>query len=52
MADNFVFNKHNYRLMLIGIAAILLGFILMVGGASDDPNVFDKGALFSHVRIT
>ncbi len=52
MSNNFVFNKNNYKLMFIGIAAVLLGFILMVGGASDDPNVFDEGALFSHVRIT
>jgi len=52
MAHNFVFNRSSYRLLIIGIIAILLGFILMVGGASNDPNVFDKEALFSHVRIT
>lgn len=27
--------------MLIGIACIVLGFILMAGGGSDDPNVFN-----------
>ena len=27
--------------MLIGLLAIALGFILMVGGGSDDPNVFN-----------
>ena len=52
MAQNFVFNRASYKLMLIGIASVLLGFILMVGGASDDPTVFDTDALFSHVRIT
>ena len=52
MAENFVFNKSNYKLMIIGVALVILGFILMVGGSSDDPNVFDEDALFSHVRIT
>ena len=37
----FVFNKKNYRFMLIGLACIALGFILMAGGGSDDPNVFN-----------
>ena len=31
----------NYKLMLIGFAVIVLGFILMSGGGSDDPNVFN-----------
>ena len=52
MANNFVFNKSNYKLFLIGIALVILGFILMVGGGSDDPTKFDPGALFSDVRIT
>lgn len=38
---HFVFSKKNYRFMLIGIAFIVLGFILMAGGGSDDPNVFN-----------
>ena len=36
--------------MLIGLAFIALGFILMVGGGSDDPNVFSD-AIFSVQRI-
>tara|TARA_B100002019_G_C21184039_1_gene555222 strand:- start:256 stop:498 length:243 start_codon:yes stop_codon:yes gene_type:complete len=37
----FIFSRVNYKLMLIGLVAIALGFILMVGGGSDDPNVFN-----------
>lgn len=38
---NFVFEKKNYVVMGIGLAVIALGFILMAGGGSDDPNVFN-----------
>ncbi|MFT4576285.1 MAG: hypothetical protein ACI9SI_001207 [Polaribacter sp.] len=37
----FLFGKRNYMFMIIGIAFIALGFILMSGGGSDDPNVFN-----------
>ncbi|WP_026451053.1 DUF3098 domain-containing protein [Aequorivita capsosiphonis] len=37
----FIFGRKNYKFMLIGIAFIVLGFILMSGGGSDDPNVFN-----------
>ena len=36
--------------MLIGLGIIALGFILMAGGGSDDPNVFDE-SIFSWRRI-
>jgi len=39
--NSFVFEKKNFTFMLIGLAFIALGFILMAGGASDDPNVFN-----------
>ena len=48
--QNFVFSKKNYIWMFIGLAFIALGFILMVGGGSDDPNVFSD-AVFSVQRI-
>lgn len=38
---DFVFERKNYKFMLIGIAFIAVGFILMTGGGSDDPNVFN-----------
>ena len=47
----FAFGKENYRLMLIGIAFLVLGYILMIGGGSEDPNVFNP-EIFSPQRIT
>ena len=38
----FLFEKVNYKILLIGIAVIVLGFILMSGGGSEDPNVFSE----------
>ncbi len=38
----FALSKQNYMLLAIGFAIIVLGFILMIGGGSDDPNVFNK----------
>ncbi|HPD94467.1 MAG: DUF3098 domain-containing protein [Bacteroidales bacterium] len=48
---NFALGKENYKLLLIGFAIIVLGFILMSGGGSDNPNVFSKD-IFSFRRIT
>jgi hypothetical protein len=47
----FSLDKQNYRLMIIGCVVVLIGFILMMGGGSDDPNVFNK-EIFSARRIT
>lgn len=47
----FLFSKRNYVLLLIGLGLIGLGFLLMIGGGSDDPNVFSDD-LFSFRRIT
>ncbi|MCM5662472.1 DUF3098 domain-containing protein [Galbibacter mesophilus] len=46
----FVFQKKNYLFMFIGLAFIVLGFILMSGGGSDDPNVFNPD-IFNFRRI-
>lgn len=46
----FLFEKVNYKILLIGIAVIALGFILMSGGGSDDPKVFSED-IFSWRRI-
>ena len=48
--QEFLFKKVNYKILLIGIAVIALGFILMSGGGSDDPNVFNED-VFSFRRI-
>ena len=48
--SDFIFGRKNYKFMLIGLGCIALGFILMAGGGSDDPNVFNE-AMFSWRRI-
>ena len=50
-SSDFAFGRENYILMLAGLAAIFLGFILMSGGGSDDPNKFSPD-IFSFRRIT
>ncbi|MDC6385125.1 DUF3098 domain-containing protein [Flagellimonas taeanensis] len=48
----FVFQKKNYLFLFIGIAFIALGFILMSGGGSDDPNVFNPEIYnFRRIRL-
>jgi hypothetical protein len=47
---DFLFDKVNYKILLIGIAVIAVGFILMSGGGSDDPKVFNED-VFSFRRI-
>jgi hypothetical protein len=46
----FLFEKINYKILLIGIVVIIIGFILMSGGGSDDPKVFNE-AVFNFRRI-
>ena len=38
---DFVFGKSNYILLVAGIVILFLGYILLTGGGSDDPNVFN-----------
>lgn len=47
----FALGKENYKLMAIGFAIIVVGFILMAGGGSDDPNVFNPD-IFNFRRLT
>ncbi len=47
---DFLFDQINYKFLLIGIAVIALGFILMSGGGSTDPKVFNED-VFSFRRI-
>ncbi|HBC77656.1 MAG TPA: DUF3098 domain-containing protein [Bacteroidales bacterium] len=48
---NFALGRENYKLLAIGFAIIVAGFLLMLGGKSDDPNVFNE-KIFSFRRIT
>jgi hypothetical protein len=50
--NHFGFQKENYKILLIGLAINVVGFILMIGGATEDPNVFSEEELFSSTRIT
>lgn len=47
---DFLFESINYKILLIGLAVIGLGFILMSGGGSDDPNLFSED-IFNFRRI-
>jgi hypothetical protein len=47
----FNFGKRNYQLMILGVITIALGYILMTGGKSEDPEVFSE-AIFSFRRLT
>lgn len=49
--NGFLFESLNYKILLIGLAVIALGFILMSGGGSTDPKVFRADELFSFRRI-
>ena len=46
----FVFEKINYKILIVGLIVVTLGFILMAGGGSDDPNVFSE-EIFNFRRI-
>lgn len=50
--NTFAFGKINFKLLLVGLAILMVGYLLMVGGGSEDPNVFNGEELFSFRRIT
>ena len=51
-SKNFIFKKKNYTVMLIGILFIVIGFILMSGGGSENPNVFNEEIYnFRRIRL-
>ncbi len=50
-SNDLPFTAENYKMLLAGIGIIILGFILMSGGGSGDPNVFNE-EIFSVRRIT
>lgn len=49
--EQFGFDRTNYILIIVGCLIVLLGFVLMMGGGSEDPNVFNE-EVFSAQRIT
>lgn len=50
--EEFLFGRRNYIIMLVGIVFIALGFILMAGGGSDDPAIFNEEIYnFRRIRL-
>lgn len=50
--EGFALRLANYKLLAIGLAIIILGFVLMAGGGSEDPNVFDESIYdFRHITL-
>jgi hypothetical protein len=46
----FLFDTINYKILWVGLAVIALGFLLMSGGGSEDPAIFNE-EIFSFRRI-
>ena len=50
--NKLLFGKRNYKYMIIGLFFIAMGFILMSGGGSDDPNIFNNEIYnFRRIRL-
>ena len=49
--SRLVFTRENYKLLIIGAAIIVIGFLLMVGGKAESPDQFNP-EIFSFRRIT
>ena len=47
-----LFGKENYLLMVVGLIVLALGFFLMAGGRSSNPNEFNTSEIYSTTRIT
>lgn len=47
-----LFDKENYKWMLAGLIVIAIGFVVMAGGKSSNPNVFEDKDVYSFTRIT
>jgi hypothetical protein len=50
--QSFLFDKGNYMWIIGGVVLIIIGFILMSGGKSEDPNKFNYEEIYSTRRIT
>jgi hypothetical protein len=49
---NTLFGRENYKWMIIGVVVMAIGFFLMAGGKSPDPNVFNDKDVYGTSRIT
>lgn len=50
--SGFALSKQNYFLLAIGFVIIIIGFLLMIGGKTEDPTIFNEEELFSFRRVT
>ncbi len=50
--QGFAFSKENYRILIVGVVLVVTGYLLMVGGGTDDPNTFNADEIFSTRRLT
>jgi predicted tellurium resistance membrane protein TerC len=50
--QTFLFDRTNYIWMIAGVVLILIGFMLMAGGKSEDPHKFNFEEIYSFRRIT
>lgn len=51
-SQTVLFGKENYMWMLVGVVFLALGFFLMAGGKSEDPNQFKPEEVYGFTRIT
>jgi hypothetical protein len=51
VSELFAFHKENYKFLFLGLFLLALGLILMIGGKSENPNVFNE-AIFNTQRLT
>lgn len=49
---DFAFGKENYRIFIIGVVIVVIGYLLMIGGGAENPNEFHEDEIFSFRRIT
>ncbi len=50
-SEMFDFGRQNYKILLLGLGFILVGFLLMMGGGTDSPDEFNE-AMFGFQRLT
>lgn len=50
--QDFLFDKSNYTWMLVGVVLVVIGFMLMAGGKSEDPTKFNYDEIYSATRVT
>jgi len=50
--SKFAFTKNNYVILGVGVFFIILGYLLMIGGGSEDSNFFNEEEMFGFRRIT